>query len=721
MNIYITLLYKCSISSQIERFIVKSFLHGLCGFFCYYIKNYSENWGFIMLLEDAYRVFSKLKEIEGYLEKSSFLDRLEIVVLYLSDNIFWSKWLSTADDYESYLIKSLISIGQGPTVLSSVELLDDVDEKIQDLVSNLKELEKFYSTLGGVIGYHFNFLKLMGCQKDSEESSFQEPPMCDFTSDTALRRDYAARGLAVLPMLAEVYPIGGAGERLGLVDIATGEALPAAKLEFNGRNLLEGMVADLQAREYCYFREYGEQITVPIIMMTSQEKNNDSHIRQICSDNRWFGRPKDSFFFIKQPLTPIITASGEWALEGPLQLALKPGGHGVLWKLMKESGVLKALKDQGKTKLLVRQINNPLAGLDEGILALIGFGCHHNKKFGVASCQRIVGAAEGMLVLRRREGLIGISNIEYTDFIKSGLQDLPSEEGGRFSKYPSNTNILFLDIQSLEEAIKQEPFPGLLLNMKSNCLLYQGGDLIPVVGGRLESAMQNISDVMHDSGEGETSTFLTCNDRGRTISVTKKQYSGEGPIMETPEGCYYDLMNCMRGLFSVESLPKQRSTIEYIEKGPEFIFSYHPALGPDFGSISKKIRGLVFAENSELVLNVSEIEVEKLDLQGSMVVEAENITGSLSHYSRENIGSCVLKNVKVKNLGIERHPGIKYWTGNVIHYEKLSIKLHGNGRFYAEGVTFHGNENIEVSDGYIMTAVQQKGVVSYGLKKHLLD
>lgn len=49
-----------------------------------------------------------------------------------------------------------------------------------------------------------------------------------------------------MPELGEIYPIGGAGDRLGLVDSDTGESLPAALLPYCGRSLLEGLIRDLQ-------------------------------------------------------------------------------------------------------------------------------------------------------------------------------------------------------------------------------------------------------------------------------------------------------------------------------------------------------------------------------------------------------------------------------------------------------------------------------------------
>ena len=52
--------------------------------------------------------------------------------------------------------------------------------------------------------------------------------------------------------MGEIYPLGGAGDRLGLVDEATGECLPVAMLPYCSRTLLEGLVRDLQVN-----REHG--------------------------------------------------------------------------------------------------------------------------------------------------------------------------------------------------------------------------------------------------------------------------------------------------------------------------------------------------------------------------------------------------------------------------------------------------------------------------------
>ena len=66
--------------------------------------------------------------------------------------------------------------------------------------------------------------------------------------------------------------MGGAGDRLRLLDEKTGKPLPAAMLKFCGRTLLEGLLRDLQAREYSFYKLTGKRVITPVALMTSHEK-----------------------------------------------------------------------------------------------------------------------------------------------------------------------------------------------------------------------------------------------------------------------------------------------------------------------------------------------------------------------------------------------------------------------------------------------------------------
>ena len=238
-----------------------------------------------------------------------------------------------------------------------------------------------------------------------ERVTYHVPPALDLAGEGGRRvgARAAAAGILSMPFMAEVLPVGGAGDRLGLKDPATGEGLPAAVLPYAGRPMLELLVRDLQAREHLYWRLTGRQLTTPLAVMTSDAKGNHARITALLRRAGWFGRGAASFRLFRQPLVPVTSVEdGRWLLTAPLTAMMKPGGHGAIWKLMRDEGVFDWLAASGREAALVRQISNPMAGVDTTLLALAGTGYVGRRAFGFMSCERVVGAAEGMNVLQER-------------------------------------------------------------------------------------------------------------------------------------------------------------------------------------------------------------------------------------------------------------------------------------------------------------------------------
>jgi hypothetical protein len=453
-------------------------------------------------------------------------------------------------------------------------------------------------------------------------------------------------------------------------------------------------------------------------MMTSQEKDNHAQILKICAEKSWFGRPQSSFRFFSQPSVPSMNRRGEWCMQGALQLLLKPGGHGVIWKLARESGTLSWLFASGKKKALVRQINNPLAGVDFSLFAFTGFGWLENKIFGFASCPRKVGAAEGVNVLIERKTETGIeyvlTNVEYCDFQKYRQVDLAEKNHLLDSKFYSNTNILFVDLKKVDEAARANPFPGILINPKK--ISYRKEDqVIEEEVARLESTMQNIADsfaykfnevIPSHERRGAFQTYLTYNHRKKTISSLKREFVLGAALDETPEGCFLDLAENARELLLAQC--KMRFLPSKNEKALPFLFSYHPALGPLFSIIAQKIRGGAIAQGSELFLEIAEIEIVDLDLDGALSVLAEDAMGHKSEneelFYSEKTGKCVLKNVRIRNRGIDWEKSTQLWRNEIARTEECRILIHGDGEFCAENVVFEGPHFIEVGAGERVTA-----------------
>ena len=286
----------------------------------------------------------------------------------------------------------------------------------------------------------------------------------------------------------------------------------------------------------------------------------------------------------------------------------------------------------------------------------MGFGHEGDKTFGFASCPRLVNAHEGMNVIIEevKEGKVlrVLTNVEYCDFARFGIKDKPHRTKSKYSHFPSNTNILFADLEKTQEAIKKCPFPGLLVNFRKASHHHSKGEKEEIA--RLETTMQNIADVI-DANE----SYLTFNERRKTISTTKQKSSATVALLETPEGCYYDYMLNAKELLENHChlfLPPLPSEQDFHEKGPSFLFSFHPALGPLYSIIGQKIQGGYLHEGSELQLEIADLELKNLELDGSLLIHAQRVMGHLDkgllQYSNLT-GQCSLKNVCVKNRGID--------------------------------------------------------------------
>ena len=672
---------------------------------------------------------SRLESAPSLFEKLAFLNELPSVQNFLSRTKIIKAFLSSLSLECEFVFKQVIAIGQAERLLEGIDDSNFQAETLRQLIEKLLSIDHFYREIGGVVGYQAKIKALLQEKKETKASDpsavYHSPHFIDISEDSEEVRKTVSWGIESLPEMAEMYPLGGAADRLHLVDEISGIELPAARLCFAGKSLLEHLIRDLQARELLYFKKYGKQLTTPIAIMTSHEKGNHAHVVQMCRDAGWFGRPKEFFRFFSQPSVPTVNEKGDWCCAAPLKPVFKPGGHGAIWKLARDEGVFEWLAGLGRKKALIRQINNPIAGFDYGLLSFAGYGWKKDMIFGFASCPRLLQAAEGVNVLierkREAESEWVLTNIEYCDFAKFGIQDQPLKEGESYSRFSSNTNILFIDIEAVSKAIDACPFPGLLINLKSGAYSTESGRKIEEPMARLESTMQNIADVFVEKkplgAPPQTArTFVTYNHRHKTISTAKKAYvPGKSP-QETPENCFYDLLSTARELLERDCgfvLPPKRSVEEYLERGPEALFLYHPALGPLYSQIREKLQGGRFGSGAELRLEIAEFKARSLDLHGSLQVFAEQVMGprdqeGILQYS-DRVGSCVLDNVKVRNSGVDWEHSRPFWKMGLKRKETLEIVLKGFSRFSARDVCFEGPGKFVVEDGKELRVSQKKG------------
>ena len=652
-------------------------------------------------LEVIENLAARLKGSKTAIEKNAILDAQPGVAQFLTTTHPILSAFAALSLEQIAAFKQLVAIDQAP--LDQNLSLDHLKELTQSLLT----IDHFYRELGGIVGYQLQVLRHIDkAETDHSDARYHSPFFFDISQPTPEVRSLIEEGIHAQPFMCEMYPLGGSADRLHLVDEATGTELPAAKLEFAGRTLLEGLLRDLMARENLYYQRTGQVLTTPVAIMTSHEKNNWIHVQDILEQNRYFGRPKESFRLFIQPLVPAVNQHGQWLWLGAGKLLLKPGGHGALWKIAKDNGVFDWFQSLGAKYALIRQINNPLAGLDYGLLAFTGIGFKHKMSFGFASCPRLCLSAEGMNVLVERKIPQGysyvVSNIEYCDFTKYGIEDRPLIPNEPYSRFTSNTNILFAKLKALEEAVERCPFPGLTINFKQK----SSGEQV----GRLESTMQNIADVFVERRRTRLTkedhalkkTFVTYNHRHKTISTTKKALDPARSLNETPENCFYDLMRAHRELLQVSrfELPLARALEDELKSHPSFVFLFHPALGPLFELVGQKIRGGRLNDGSELILEIDQADIEHLEVNGSLQILApRRILTTMGP-------RVILHRVKVDNRGVDWERSRPFWKGRYQRKESMIIEMEGHSEFMAENVCFQGKIKFIVHDGERLIVTQ---------------
>ena len=684
-------------------------------------------------------------ETETYEKRVALMDELEIVRAWVERGGAVVAMSETMSPRERYLVRACVACGQAH--LFDFQDDDDAGEdalegRIARLVAVLGKVEMFYDMLGGVVGYQCTALELcleyatgepamlhsgadchgVDCYGVPGDVDFHVPPGVDLrASDGAFAATAARWGLEELPNMAEIYPLGGAGDRLGLVDAETGESLPAALLPYNGRPLIEGLVRDLTAREWLYYKLTGEHHKTPVAVMTSAAKGNHRRITALLKENNWFGRGEENYRLFEQPLVPVISMDGgRWVREGFSQMALKPGGHGAIWKLMHDDGVFDWLESRDRTGGIVRQITNPMAGTDTTLLSLSGVGIKGDKALGFASCERHVGASEGVNVLIEKKNALtdefvyGVSNIEYTDLDRLGVSDKANGDGGTESAYPANTNVLYVGLKHIRDALvgsSRAAFPGMLINL-TKPVLANG-----TKGGRLECSMQNIADALmrrssHRLGPEDFDnlpTFVLYTLRRRITSSAKKKRAPESMnLAQTPDGSFLDLLRNASDLLKrcnvAHPPPDDQPLEEYLSDGPEFIYSALPSIGPLWDVVEQKLQGGEIKKGSEVRLEIAEIEWRDVSVQGSLFVESSSPFGTTSAesvcFDESACGRCRLNNVVVSNAGIDWSEASNvYWSNFITRRERCSIVVEGNGEFDAKDVALEGDVRYVVPTG----------------------
>lgn len=648
-------------------------------------------------------------------EKTSFLYSHPEIEIFFSKQENLKKKIETLSIHDQLLFLYCIAIGQAVRLFPKVNSDSIEKKKIQNLLPMLRDLNNFYSLIGGILGYQITAIERLLNEYCNPTDELLPPQGIDISECSSEVNSFILQGILQQDIFGEIYPIGGVGDRFKCSSGPKGQSVPTAMVPFLGRTLLEGLIRDLQAREYLHYLITGKQLVTPILLMTSEEDNH-LQIFNVCQENRFFGRDSKTMFFLSQPLVPTFTKYGHWCLKDENTFLCKPGGHGAIWKLALDSGGLSWLQQLGRRKVLIRQINNPIAGCDYGLLAFTGIGAYRDSSFGFASCLRQIKTQEGVNVIKynpqQKKGVL--SCVEYCDFKKYAMSDIAVDSNSIYSSFPSNTNIIFADVAVLQEAVEQVPYPNFIVNFKEDMHFIPEKNFVTEEIARLESTMQHISEapIIADSH----TTYLTLHDRKKTISAVKRYQQVSNDNLETIEGGFRDLLYNNLLLLQNHCKWSLGSHIcENLDSLPG-LFLYHPALGPLYSIIAQKLKSGILSTGAEIQLEIADIIMDQVMIEGSLVIIAKNIMGHWEneklHFSSK-VGKCVLRNVQIKNQGIKYSINNAFWKNAISRKERCYIELEGNSLFIAEDIVIEGNQHIFVPNGKKMIATKVDGKILY--------
>lgn len=673
----------------------------------------------VICLKKEYKKLSyllqQLNTILSEEEKISFLYSIPEVKMFFSKQRTLKKKIKALSVKDQLLFLHFVSIGQAIRLFPEVNSNKIETKKLQNVLPMLRDVNNFYSLIGGILGYQITTIEVLLNEYSNPTDELLPPQGIDISKCSLEVCSYIIEGILQQEIFAEIYPIGGIGDRFKCSSGSNEQSVPTAMVPFLGRTLLEGLIRDLQAREYLHYLITGKQLVTPIILMTSEEDNH-FQIFNICKENKFFGRDSKTIFFLSQPLVPTFTKYGQWCLKDENTFLCKPGGHGAIWKLALDSGSLTWLQKMGRQKVLIRQINNPIAGCDYGILAFTGIGASMDSSFGFASCLRQIKTQEGVNVIKYNpeQNKTVLSCVEYCDFKKYHMSDIAVDSNSIYSSFPSNTNIIFADITTLQQAVHQMPYPNFIVNFKEDLHFIPGKNLVNEEIARLESTMQHISEapIIADSN----TTYLTLHDRKKTISAVKRYQQVSNDSLETIEGGFRDLL--YNNLLLLQNHCKWSLGSNICENFDTFpgLFLYHPALGPVYSIIVQKLKSGRLSSGAELQLEISDIIMDQVVIEGSLVIIAKNIMGHWKngtlHFSSK-VGKCIFQNVQIKNQGIEYSINNAFWKNAICRKELCYVELEGNSLFVARDIVIEGNQHIFVPNGKKMIATKVDGKILY--------
>lgn len=490
--------------------------------------------------------------------------------------------------------------------------------------------------------------------------------------------------------------LGGAGDRLDYFQ--NGEAMPVALYHFGGnKTLLEAILEEIALLAQ---RRGGEE-KIPVALMVSDAKDGERRIREFLEQSLAIKQlcAYCELRLFRQICVPVFDRSGQWleeCIDGLRALWIKPGGHGALWRQGELEEIWSWFEERSCTKILVRQINNPLAWKEGRALKLAHLLDARQASIVFAATARDPQSSEGVHVVLESEGAKrSITQLEYSEIRALGLEQ-ELEKG----LYPANTNIFCIRLALIARLEKSALiFPKALVNFKA--MRREGAERAPLIeAARLEMMMQNIIDVLPAN---DPPLFLYAP-RERVISTIKKpagprSAAPQWPPKQTPQGCFEDLQRFWHLLVASQSeAPLQKGVL------PRDLWGLYldPALEEQLTlkELENPLKDCVVAPGSFLWCGVTSAQLHSCYIEGLLLAQG----AFFGKKSVLQLHDCVIRNQgghlkELEDISLQERLWSVWEEGSSLK-GGLRIDFEGRGVFSARGIYFSGEAYFWIPDGW---------------------
>jgi UDP-sugar pyrophosphorylase len=554
--------------------------------------------------------------------------------------------LTVLSDPQKALVRKLCSLGQSH--LFAKWPCNTSPTSRRKLATQLQELDEAYAD-GGLEGYINNAKRLLSDSREGVNPlEGWEPSVPEgerFDLGTKEFEETESTGRPELGKVGFVLVAGGLGERLGYSSIKVG--LPTE-----------------MATETCYLQyyieyilavqvKYGEGKRLPLCIMTSGDTNEKT--AKLLRKNNYFGMQKSQITIVQQGqgVPALMDNNAKMVLEenDSSKIVTKPHGHGDVHALLYTHGVAKRWLSDGIEWLTLFQDTNGLAF--HTLPLMLGV----SKKLdlimnSLAVPRKAKQAIGGIAKLKHQTtGEYKTLNVEYNQLdpllrATGNLDGDVNDEKTGYSPFPGNINQLLFKLDAYSDALNRTK--GLMPEFV-NPKYKDDAKTVFKKPTRLECMMQDFPTILE--GEDAKRVGFTSVSADLCFSPVKNATSDGAELQAqntqpgTAASGEADQFGAVRKILvslgcHVETASEETYAGIQVVPGPAIVIKPNAACCPgEYHRLFPTPDKVKISANSTLIVRGSEVTIESLDLDGTLVVDAD-----------EN-KSIVVKDKIVKNEG----------------------------------------------------------------------